>query len=232
MRQIGKRIGVFILAALVLGFAGHAMALDKFEAELKVKEAAILVEKFMTSPDSGAPHWMLKRAKAVILIPNMVKAGFVVGGKYGHGVVCVRKADGSWSEPSFMVIAGANVGFQIGAESMDLFMFVMRERGLEGVLKNQVKFGVDASVAAGPVGRTAEASLSAASLSADVYSYSRAQGAFAGATVGAAGLEVDEDTNKSYYGKDATSKEILQGGKVVAPEAARHLMEVLARYSK
>ena len=187
--------------------------------------------KFLKSPDAGAPRWLVKRSKAVALFPGMVKAGFVIGGKYGRGVITKRNADGTWSPPAFFTIGGATVGFQIGAQSTDLFMVVMTEKGLNAILKNQVKFGVDASATAGPWGRDAEAGLAGASLKADVYSYSRSQGAFAGATLSGAGIEYEVDTNNIYYEKKVTVKKIFDD-KVTPPTGAKKLMKTLGESGK
>jgi lipid-binding SYLF domain-containing protein len=218
--------------ALVLITAGPALALDKNEARLEVDKAAILVQQFMGSPDSNAPRWLLRRSKAVVIIPDMVKAGFVVGGKYGHGVVVARKPDGSWSPPSFIRTGSASVGFQIGAQAMDLFMVVVNQRGLDGILKNQIKFGVDASVVAGPWGRATEAGLTAASLKADIYSYSRSKGAFAGASLEGGGIETDNEANKAYYGRPVSVGEILTGNTIVPPHEARRLMDALTKFDR
>ncbi len=224
---------LMLSAALTLAVvvAGSAQAMDKMEAQLKVQKAAILVKEFMGSPDAGAPRWLLRRSKAVVIIPDMVKAGFVVGGKYGHGVVLARTADGSWSPPSFITIGGASVGLQIGAQATDLFMVVVNQKGLDGILHNQLKFGVDAAVTAGPWGRTTEASLSAASLKADIYSYSRSQGAFAGISLEGAGLETDLDANRAYYGKPYSAQDILAKGKVRPTPEAQRLIQALKRFS-
>ena len=223
-------IAVFLLVSCVLTVPVSAM--DKFEADLKVKEAAMVLEKFMTAPDQKAPRWLMKRAMAVVIIPDLVKAGFVIGGEFGRGVVSARHKDGTWSPPSFLTMAEGNVGFQIGAESVDLFMLVMNQHGLDGILKGQFKAGVDASVAAGPVGRTTEAALTGMSLKADVYSYSRSQGIFAGATLGGAGMESDKESIKAYYGKALSVNDILFKGKAVPPASAKQLMEVLKKFGQ
>ncbi len=232
---MAKGVRLFWLVAVIgclLMAAGPALAVDKNEARLEVEKAAILVQQFMGSPDAGAPRWLLRRSKAVIIIPDMVKAGFVVGGKYGHGVVLARKADGSWSPPSFIRTGAASVGFQIGAQAMDLFMVVVNQRGLDGVLHNQVKFGVDASVVAGPWGRATEAGLTGASLKADIYSYSRSKGAFAGASLEGAGLETDAEANQAYYGRVLSASEILTGSQVSPPPEAQRLIDALTHFDK
>ena len=219
--------------ALGLALAAPALAeLDAFEAKLKVEEATVAVKRFMTAPDQDAPRYLLKKAKAVVVVPNMVKAGFVVGGEYGVGVVSARQKDGTFGPPCFVTIAGGDIGFQIGAESIDLFLVVMSEKGLQGILSNSVKFGADASVAAGPVGRSTEASLSDANLKADMYSYSQAAGAFAGVTIGGSGMVTDPKDNQVYYGKKLSVQEILYGGNVkITPEVQTYI-EVLNKYGK
>lgn len=225
--RLSKLFAAWIMLAML---AGPALAMDQSEARLEIEKAAILVQEFMGSPDADAPRWLLRRSKAVVIIPNMVKAGFVVGGKYGHGVVVARLADGSWGPPSFIRTGAASVGFQIGAQAMDLFMVVVNQRGLDGIINNQVKFGVDASVVAGPWGRATEAGLSAASLKADIYSYSRSKGAFAGASLEGSGLETDAQANQAYYGHNYSTWEILSSGKVPMPAEAQRLSQALARF--
>ena len=232
---MAKGVRLFwLIAALALGLlaVGPALALDKKEARLEVEKAAILVQQFMGSPDSNAPRWLLRRSKAVVIIPDMVKAGFVVGGKYGRGVVVARKPDGSWSPPSFIRTGSASVGFQIGAQAMDLFMVVINQKGLDGILNNQVKFGVDASVVAGPWGRATEAGLTAASLKADIYSYSRSKGAFAGVSLEGGGIETDAQANAAYYGRPLSVREILTGNQITPPKEAQRLIDALTRFDK
>lgn len=232
-----KRFAVLltVAAALVLALGGlnTARALDKSEADLKLHEATILIEKFLSGSDGETPRYLLQRCKAVVVIPNMVKAGFVVGARYGQGVISVRGKDGKWSAPCFIKTAGGNVGFQIGAESVDLFMVVMNQRGLEGFTKNEtVRWGGNASVAAGPVGRSAEAGVTGASLKADVYSYSRTKGAFAGATVGVSGFEIETDANTAYYGKKLSANDILYHGKAPLKKQAMAFVSALQKYSQ
>lgn len=218
-----------LLAVLTL-LAAPALALDKFEADLKVEESTTAIKKFMTADDADAARFLLRRAEAVCIMPGLVKAGFVVGGKYGHGVLLKRAGD-RWSPPAFFTMVGASFGFQIGAESTDLFMLIMNDHGLNGVLEHGAKIGADASVAVGPVGRSAEASLSDANLKADIYSYSRSAGAFAGATVEGSGMEYDAETTKAYYGKAVSAQDVL-AGKVTAPESAKKLDQALADLAK
>ncbi len=232
MKRIPKTIATLVALAAILALAGSALALDKFETTLKVQEAAVMVKKFMTSPDKDAPLWFLKHCRGIVIVPNMVKAGFVVGGKYGTGVVLAKNKQG-WSLPSFITIAGGSLGLQIGAQSTDLMLFIMNDKGLKGVLKNRLRFGVDAAVAAGPVGRDATAGLTAASLKADVYSYSRSQGAFLGATVDGSAMEIEPAYNQTYYGSKVDVRALLEArAKVKVPKSARQLIATLDKYGK
>lgn len=218
--------------ALMLVGARAALAKDKAEAELTIKEAALVLERIMTHSDHSIPMDLLKRAKAVIIFPGMLKGGFVVGGTWGTGLVCVRKADGGFSAPAFYDMGGASVGFQIGGESVDLVLLVMHQRGLDGLFKNKAEFGVDAAVAAGPVGRRGEAAVTGASPHADIFSYSHAQGLFAGVSLEGAGIGFDAETNRHYYGGTPTAKGILLKGQVHATGAAHELDRILERYAR
>lgn len=224
------------LLAAALGLAAltaiPALATDKVEAELKLKEAEVVVRQIMLAPDSNVPSDLVRKARAVVIFPGMVKAGFIVGGQYGTGVVIARRADGSFGAPAFYTMGGVSAGLQIGAQAVDVIMLVMNKKGLDGILKNKVKFGADIGVAAGPVGRRAEAGVTGADLYADVYSYSRAKGAFAGVSLEGAGLEYDATTTKAIYGKALTASEILSKGEVAPPAPALPLINALNSLEK
>jgi lipid-binding SYLF domain-containing protein len=191
MKYSGKSVCCLVAFLLGLALAAPAGAMDKAEADIKVQEAQISLLQFTSSPDASTPRWLLARCKGVALFPGMIKAGFFVGGNYGTGVIMSRRPDGTWSGPAFFIMGGASIGFQIGAQSADLFMVIMTEVGLKAVLRNQAKFGVDASAVVGPVGRDAQAAIAGGSFNADLYSYSRSAGAFLGASVSGAGIEFD-----------------------------------------
>ncbi|MCA1989430.1 MAG: lipid-binding SYLF domain-containing protein [Desulfarculus sp.] len=230
--MFGKLALLVACLGLVILTAMPALATDKVEAELKLKEAEVVVRQIMLAPDSNIPSDLVRKARAVVIFPGMVKAGFIVGGQYGTGVVIARRPDGVFGAPAFYSMGGVSAGLQIGAQAVDVIMLVMNKKGLDGILKNKVKFGADIGVAAGPVGRRAEAGVTGADLYADVYSYSRAKGAFAGISLEGAGLEYDAETTKVVYGRALTASEILGKDEVAAPASAAPLINALNSLGK
>lgn len=219
------------LLTLCLAGPGRALAGDKKDGTLKVKEAEVVIDQIMSAGDASIPRDLLAKAKAVAIFPDLIKAGFVVGGQYGTGVVMVRQGDGSWGPPAFFTMGGASLGLQLGAQAADVVMVIMKQRGLDGILSNKVKFGADLAVVAGPVGRRGEASISGASLYADAYSYSRSKGLFAGVSLEGAGLEYDVETTREFYGQNLSVRDVLERGKAHAPAVAQSLMRTLDRHS-
>lgn len=231
-RLLGTALAAALAIAVTLALAvPPALATDFNEVDLKVREAKVILDRIMKQGDKSIPKDLLQRAKAVGIFPGMFKAGFVVGGQYGTGMFCVRQADGKWGPPAFFEMGGASVGFQIGAQSTDLVLVVMQQRGLDGLLKNQVKFGADVGVAAGPVGRRGEAALAGASGYADIYSYSLSKGLFAGVSLEGAGLGIDEGANAAYYGGVFSPRGILLEGQVQPPHSAQELLKALGKYA-
>lgn len=218
-------------AAMVAGTVAGAAADSKAEAEIRLLEAAHIINKIVAEEGGGIPPALLRKAKALGIFPNVLKGGFIIGAQAGWGVVIARQPDGSWSAPAFYEMGGGSVGLQIGAQSIDLILVFPTQRGLEGVLANNARFGANMSVAAGPVGRDAGASLSGASFNADVYSYSRTMGLFAGVSLEGVGMGLDADTTRNFYGKAYTARQILSGQVPMPPEAAR-LIETLNRHCK
>ena len=229
-----KKAAVWFLAllmALALVAPG-AWAASKDKAAARVLEALDTLNMAMKQDDKSVPRDLLKQAKAVAIFPGMIKAGFIIGGEGGTGVICMRHNDGSFSPPAFFTMAGASFGLQIGAASTDLLLVVMKKKGLDGILHNQVKFGAGVSAAVGPVGRSASAGLTAAAKEADVLSYSWSKGVFAGIALDGMGMEYDKATSKNYYGKDLGVRDILEKGKASPPASAKKLMSALEKYSK
>ena len=178
-------------------------------------------------PDKDIPQELWEKAACVIVIPSLKKAAFIVGGEYGKGLMSCREK-GAWSAPIFMEMEKGSWGLQIGAESVDLVMLVMNEGGVSKLLNNKVSLGADASVAGGPVGRTAHASTDA-QLKAEILSYSRAQGLFAGIDVSGGVLKPDTDDNERLYGKSVSAHDVVMGGTVKAPAEVKVFMDALKR---
>jgi lipid-binding SYLF domain-containing protein len=196
----------------------------------RVKESGEVLKQILDAHDKGIPKSVLNGSKCVIVLPSVKKVAIGIGGTYGRGVMsCRTGADykGPWSAPIMMASSGGNIGFQIGGQATDFVIIVMNDQGAKSMLKNKIKLGTDASVAAGPVGRTAEASTNA-SMQAQMLSYSRSRGVFGGVSLSGATLRPDGDANKNLYGKKVTSQEIIDG-KVATPPEAQQLMEDLQK---
>ena len=200
------------------------------EPAKRLDDAATVFSEIMGSPDKGIPQDLLQNAHCIVIVPDLKTAAFGVGGKYGKGYLSCRNKNGAgWSAPATVRIEGGSVGFQIGASSTDLIMLVMSERGAEKLLASKFTLGAEGSVAAGPVGRTATAQTDA-QMHADILSWSRSQGLFAGVALEGATLREDLDDNATLYGKKLTNSEIVTKG-VRPPKAAAKLLELLNRYS-
>jgi lipid-binding SYLF domain-containing protein len=213
---------ICILAvALVAGTPLSSSAADR------VTEAATTLREIHAVPDKDIPQELWEKAACVIVIPSLKKAAFIVGGEYGKGLMSCREK-GAWSAPLFMEMEKGSWGLQIGAESVDLVMLVMNEGGVSKLLNNKVSLGADASVAGGPVGRTAHASTDA-QLKAEILSYSRAQGLFAGIDVSGGVLKPDTDDNERLYGKSVSAHDVVMGGTVKAPAVVKAFMDGLRR---
>ncbi len=196
----------------------------------RLDEAAAVFSEIMTTPDKSIPKDLLEDAHCIVIVPNLKTAGFILGGKYGKGFVsCRSKGRGGWSAPGAVRIEGGSIGFQIGASSTDLIMLVMSERGAQKLLESKFTLGAEGSVAAGPVGRTATAQTDV-QLHADILSWSRSQGLFAGVALEGATLREDSDDNAALYGKSLENHEIVTNG-VRPPKAAARLLTLLNRYS-
>ena len=205
------------LAVLGLGtlcWAGSA----REDATDRLDNATNVVHAIMGAPDSGIPEEVLEHAKCIAVVPHMVKAGFIFGGKGGKGVATCRTANG-WSAPAFITISGGNWGLQIGVEAVDLVMIIQNEKGMQKLLSSNFQLGADASAAAGPVGRHASAGTDW-KLDTEILTYSRAKGAFAGLTLEGASIRQDNDSRKAIYGAKVTTRALLLG-KVPAPSAAQ-----------
>ena len=196
----------------------------------RLNAAAEVFSEVMATPDKGIPQEMLEHAHCIVIVPDLKTGAFILGGKYGKGYLsCRSKVGPGWSAPGTVRIEGGSVGFQFGGSSTDLIMLVMNERGADKLLSSKFTLGAEGSVAAGPVGRTATAQTDA-QMHADILSWSRSQGLFAGLALEGATLRQDLDDNATLYGKKLENRAIVTSG-VRAPQAAAKLLSLLNRYS-
>jgi len=205
--------------------------LDKKEAE-RLENAGTVLKEIMDIPDD-IPQDLIDKAECVIVYPSVLKAAFIVGGSYGRGAMTCRSGEhftGPWSAPSMMALEGGSIGFQIGGQATDFVLLVMNPRGARSILKSKVKLGADASVAAGPKGRTASAE-SDATLRAEVLSYSRSRGLFAGISLEGSTVRPDDDGNERVYGKNLSAEDIIFKGAVAVPPPAQKMVAYLNRKS-
>ena len=215
---------------LALFSAAAMLACAETDAGKRLQAAAQAFKEVMDVPDKTIPQDLLNKAHCIVIIPGLKTGAFIVGGKYGKGFVACRKNDGvGWTAPASVRVEGGSFGFQIGGTSTDLFMLVMNDSGMNRLLSTKFTLGGDASAAAGPVGREAQAQTDAA-MTAEILTWSRAKGLFAGISLQGATLRPDEDWNKELYGRDVTNREILTGS--IAPPAAAAAPEAnLNKYS-
>jgi len=220
-----KAIAGSVLALLIAASAFAALSKDEVK---RLNEGASILTEFRDSADKGIPEDIWQKAQCVVVIPSLKKAAFIVGGEYGSGVMSCRHAKG-WSAPVFMQLAKGSWGFQAGAQQIDLVLVVMNQRGVEKLMQDKVSLGADASVAAGPVGRSASAATDA-QLSAEMLAYSRAQGLFAGIDLSGGVLRPDNEALARAYGSKVSARDIVMGdAKVTAPSEARAFTNALAR---
>jgi SH3 domain-containing YSC84-like protein 1 len=207
---------VLACSALVVAAIAPAAA-QKAEQEI-VDKARVALEHLRSDPDHPSLNPTLSKAKAVLIIPSLLKAGFILGGEGGSGVLLARTADGGWSGPAFYTLASGSVGLQIGAQDAEVIFIVMTDKGLKQVIQSQFKLGADASIAVGPKGTGVEASTTLA-MGADIYSYSRARGAFAGGSFEGSYIAAREEWNKAYYGQTLSVEDIVLHNKASSPGA-------------
>src|SRR6202047_1607909 len=226
-------VGAFALAGLVCAPAASAKAKDDDTKDNdRIENAGTVVHEILDIPDD-VPQDLLDKARCVIVFPSVLKAAFIVGGSYGRGVMTCRTHKdytGPWGAPTMMALEGGSVGLQICGQATDFVILVMNNRGADSVLHSKVKLGGDASIAAGPKGRDASAE-SDITLRAEMLSYSRARGVFAGISLEGSTLRPDNDANKRVYGKEVTSEDIITESRLHAPESAHKLLSRLQKAS-
>jgi SH3 domain-containing YSC84-like protein 1 len=226
-----KKLITYLMSMLFVALpilSSSASAADPEKDEDRLKNCGAVLKEILDVPDD-IPQDLLDKADCVVVFPSVLKAAFIVGGSYGRGAMSCRRGEdfrGSWGAPTMMALEGGSFGFQIGGEATDFVLLVMNERGASGILSSKVKLGADASVAAGPVGRTASAETDA-TLRADILSYSRARGAFVGVSLEGSTIRPDNGANKQIYGQEVPARQIVLSGHVAAPLSARGLISTL-----
>jgi len=227
MQKLLACMGSLLLVVLPL-FSEAASASDQSKDDDRLKNCGTVLKEILDVPDD-IPQDLLDKADCVVVFPSVLKAAFIVGASYGRGAMSCRKGEnfrGPWGAPTMMALEGGSVGFQIGGEATDFVLLVMNERGANGILTSKVKLGGDASAAAGPVGRDASAE-SDATLRAEILSYSRARGLFAGVSLEGSTVRPDNGDNQRVYGRKIPAKDIVLSGKVGVPPAARKMVSTL-----
>jgi lipid-binding SYLF domain-containing protein len=228
---VAAALAVIFLSWSSLSLASSAKDKDEKEVD-RLQNAGTVLKEIIDIPDN-IPQDFLDKAQCVIVFPSVMKAAFIVGGSYGRGVMVCRtgkEMTGPWGAPAMMALEAGSVGFQIGGQATDFVILVMNPRGVDALLHSKVKLGADASVAAGPKGRDAQAATDV-TFRAEMLSYSRARGAFAGVSLEGSTLRPDDDANRRLYGRDVTAERVIRESKVEAPAAAHDLIATLQRAS-
>src|ERR1700675_3660272 len=226
-----KKSSMYLMSLLFVilpVLSSSAFAADQQKDEDRLQNSGTVLKEILDVPDD-IPQDLLDKADCVVVFPSVLKAAFIVGGSYGRGAMSCRKGEdfrGSWGAPTMMALEGGSFGFQLGGEATDFVLLVMNERGASGILTSKVKLGADASVAAGPVGRTVSAE-SDATLRAEILSYSRARGLFAGVSLEGSTIRPDNGDNRHVYGREISAKDIVLSGTVAVPPAAEQLVSTL-----
>lgn len=218
-----KSLFLTVLLSTILAFAD--LLADKVTE--RMENSTAVFKELLAAPDQEVPSSLLKKCRGIVIIPGLKEGAFIVGGQHGRGVVSCRSGSGKWSPPGFLTLSGGSLGFQIGVQSTDLVLFIMSERGVKSLLKSKFTLGVDASIAAGPVGRKAAAGVDI-KLDADIYAYARTKGLFAGVNVDGSSIREDTEAVKSFYGRKLKASDILFKQKVPQlPSAAIEFIKVL-----
>jgi SH3 domain-containing YSC84-like protein 1 len=229
MKSMFRTATVLCLTLAIVTIA-HAQTQKNLDDEISQSDkAAKVFREIMDTPDKGIPKDLLEKAECVAVFPSVLKAGFIVGGRGGRGVASCRTVSG-WSAPAYFTLGGASIGLQIGAQATDFVMLFMNKEGMNSLLSDEFTLGGDASVAAGPVGRQAGAATDL-KLNAQILSYSRSKGLFAGLELKGVVIKPDKDDMRDVYGEGVTAKEVLKDNKVTASVAIRAFPTALGRYS-
>jgi lipid-binding SYLF domain-containing protein len=219
---------VLVLSPALAGPAGRAVQTAGNEDQVKkVEDAVRVVSEMMKESDKGIPASLVRDCAGIAIIPDVIRAGLVIGGRHGRGVVLVRTKAGGWSDPAFIEITGGSIGWQAGVQSADIILVFRTPRSVENISKGKFTLGADAGVAAGPLGRTAEASTDS-TFKAEILSYSRSRGLYAGLTFQGSSIQEDRKANREFYGVEISPMGIFEGQAKATPESAAKLKTVLA----
>ncbi|MBS0432433.1 MAG: lipid-binding SYLF domain-containing protein [Proteobacteria bacterium] len=222
------RVSIMLLALLLPVAAVHA---DERDAAItRTQTATRVLADIMKAPDKAIPRDLLRDAYAIAVIPDVIKVGLVLGGRHGDGLIAVKSTDGTWSNPVFLSLTGGSVGFQAGVSSTDVILVFRTRRGVDSIVNGKFTIGADAHAAAGPVGRNLNASTDVA-LQAEIYSYSRSRGLFAGVSLDGAVLHIDDDSDAAIYGSGITPRRVFEGGVNDVPAPVVHFRDQLEEYT-
>ena len=217
----------FFIAIVAVTISSLSVAAERQDARLLT--ATQVLDELARMPEQNIPSWLLERAYAVAVVPDVIKVGLGIGGRRGKGALVVRKDNGQWSNPVFVNLTGGSFGFQVGVQSTDVVLVFTSQKSIEGIVGGKITLGADASVAAGPVGRQSSAATDIG-LTAQVYSYSRASGLFAGVALDGSALTIDHRSNEQYYGRDGVlASEIIRTEPASAPVTAQNFVSALQR---
>src|SRR5690349_1553693 len=219
---------LFLALAALACSLGNAWAGEQEIA--RADNALRVLKEIMLAPDKRVPANLIQEAQAIAVIPDVIKAGLVIAGRHGTGLISVKGADGIWSNPSYISMSGGSIGFQLGVESTDVILVFRTQRGVDSIVHGKFTLGADASVAAGPVGRDAHAATDA-QLKAEIYSYSRSRGLFAGVALDGSVLAIDNDANQAVYGDGMTPRRIFAGEVSNVPNAVVDFRDRLEEYT-
>ena len=226
-----KRVAIAVLGVSILALSVVAGQSASDEAR-RVADATTVLDEIMGASDKAVPRAIMEKAEGIAVFPSLIKGGIVVGAQRGRGILSVRdKKNGGWSSPAFLTITGGSIGAQFGAQAIDLVLVINDQRGLEQLVKNQFRIGADAAVAAGPVGRDASASTDL-QLRAQILSYSRARGLFAGVTLNGSTIRQDRDANERFYGTAYRTGQIVFDGLAGSPEPVAGWKAALSKYGR
>jgi len=216
---------------LIASLATGAILGKESGPDKRLQDAAAVVNEMMGMPDKGVPQPVLDKAQCIVVVPGLKKAAFIVGGQYGRGYASCRRSGGGWGPPAAVKLEGGSFGLQLGGQSTDVILLVMDQRGMDHLVSDKFTIGADAAAAAGPVGRDAKADTDIM-LHAEILSYARSRGAYAGLSLEGSTMRPDNEENRKLYGRDITNKDILVQGTVSTPAVARTFTQALNHSSR